>query len=456
MSSEGELAKNLGNEMLKAGKLEAAIAAYTKAIEADATVAAYWSNRSQAYLRMQDAQNALKDGQEAARLNPSWAKAHYRCAQAYKDLKKPEESARACAAGLAVTTSETEKKELKGLQKIMTSAAAAVALSGWWSGVVSKELGGFDQEFCFLADGKLKCCVYGQELEGQYALTDVEVGEGNLLKGGLDVSLNETKVPYLFRVQGERDVLDLCCPMSSPDERPRTFHGPGHVAMKKGRNKTSAVEENLSEGQQIVRYTQELVEILQSRVPDEKPSNGDVAEKLLEDHEGGGTLTTNQLMGPESLEDKSKRLVHENSLQALRVKYGDVIAEAAEKLIKGDRKASEYPEEEKELSRLLQRFQSANKQKEEEEEKKRKAEEEEKKQQKKKKEEEEAQAKAKAIAEAEEKKVQQEKNEVQLHEKVGEPPDKKTQSDVLLAGKTDKKVERRGGCFEGCFSAFFR
>lgn len=358
-SAEAEAHKQRGNELLKAGDLAEAAAAYGEAIKAEPSIPAYWSNRSHALLRLGDASAALADADEVAKLQPEWAKAHYRRAQALKELGRPHEAAEACEAGLKVVVVDNEKKELRKLREVMAAASAAIALAGWWNGTVSKELGGFLQEFCFLPEGELRCCVYGQELPGTYALRDVETSEGGALRGGVDVALNGEKVPYLFRVRQDGGSLDLCCPMTSPPERPRTFDGPGYLGMKQGREQSGDELAGMSEGQRVTHYLRELLEALESRVPEGGGgAAGDrTADKLLEEVECGGTVNSQQLVGPETLEDKAKKMAHEHHVQALRVKYSDAVDEAAQKLIKGELEAfTAYPEEAQELQKMLRRI----------------------------------------------------------------------------------------------------
>merc|ERR1719444_694338 len=147
--------------------------------------------------------------------------------------------------------------------------------------------------------------------------------------------------------------------MKSPPERPRTFHGPGYVGMRKGREAAAAEGplHGLSEGQRVLRYLGELAEAMEARLPSDSGGNSLAADRLLEEAEGGGTVNSQQLMGKESLEDKGKKMAQEHHVQALRVKYSDAIDEVAQRLIKGETKASEaYPEEAKGLEKLLRRL----------------------------------------------------------------------------------------------------
>mmetsp|Transcript_150227 Transcript_150227/g.261019 ORF Transcript_150227/g.261019 Transcript_150227/m.261019 type:complete len:341 (+) Transcript_150227:3-1025(+) len=246
----------------------------------------------------------------------------------------------------------------------MMQEAAMPALLGWWHGKVSAALGGFDQEFNFLAGGKMQCVVYGQELDGTYAMVSVEKSKGGGFTGGLDVNLNDTKVPYLFKVGESDSMLHLCCPMNSPDLRPRTFDGPGYLGMQSGRLSggdaaTLSEMKELSESQRIVRYLDELTEIMEANPAMQQNGGGDGAEaaELLEEA-GPGTLSASQLGKKETLEDKQKKLQAEQTLSALRLKYTPEIEEQAQKLIKKEVKAASLysPEEVRELEKRLRRF----------------------------------------------------------------------------------------------------
>lgn len=369
--AEAEEHKARGNGLLKDGKFCDAVEAYTKAIELNPAIAAFWSNRSHANLKAGQLDEALRDAEEAVVLHPSWAKGHHRKAKALQELGRFEEAAAACSEGAKAASGSSEASEVKLLERLrgeLMLEAAGPALLGWWHGKVSAALGGFEQEFHFMGAGKMQCVVYGQELEGTYKLAAVEKSQGGGFTGGLDVSLNDTKVPYLFKV-GESDcMLHLCCPMNSPELRPRTFDGPGYLGMSQGRaagGDAAEVSElkELSEGQRILRYLDELTEIMMSNpaLQEQDPENRDTRAELelmerLED--SNGTLTQQQLCGQESLEDKEKRLQTEQTLSALRLKHTPEIEEAAHKLIKKEVKASSlYPKEEvREMEKRLKRF----------------------------------------------------------------------------------------------------
>lgn len=75
---EAEQFKEAGNKALQAGNLTSAIENYTKAINADGTNHVYYSNRSAAYLKQGDGNNALEDAISTIAINPEFSKGYSR------------------------------------------------------------------------------------------------------------------------------------------------------------------------------------------------------------------------------------------------------------------------------------------------------------------------------------------------------------------------------------------
>ena len=73
-AEEAEAFKADGNKALQSGNLTAAIENYTKAIDADGTNHVYYSNRSAAYLKKGDGNNALEDAESTIAINPGFSK----------------------------------------------------------------------------------------------------------------------------------------------------------------------------------------------------------------------------------------------------------------------------------------------------------------------------------------------------------------------------------------------
>jgi tetratricopeptide (TPR) repeat protein len=103
-----------GNAAFGKADYAPALAAYTAAIDADPTVAAYYSNRSAVYTALQQPTDALRDAMLARTLAPDWAKGAYRVAVARLALERYEDAAVAAWEGLA---QDADNDELKGLLK---------------------------------------------------------------------------------------------------------------------------------------------------------------------------------------------------------------------------------------------------------------------------------------------------------------------------------------------------
>jgi len=75
---EAEQFKAAGNAALQSNNLTEAIENYTKAINADGTNHVYYSNRSAAYLKKGDGNNALEDANSTIAINPEFSKGYSR------------------------------------------------------------------------------------------------------------------------------------------------------------------------------------------------------------------------------------------------------------------------------------------------------------------------------------------------------------------------------------------
>ena len=73
-----EAAKERGNEAMKAEKYNQAVSHYTEALRMAPTNHVYSSNRSLAYGKTKDWDNALKDAQKCIELQPVWSKGYTR------------------------------------------------------------------------------------------------------------------------------------------------------------------------------------------------------------------------------------------------------------------------------------------------------------------------------------------------------------------------------------------
>ena len=96
---------------LQAGKLTEAIESYTKAINADGTNHVYYSNRSAAYLKKGDANNALEDAISTIAINPDFSKGYSRKGAALHALKRYNDAIAAFEEGLAKFPSDAALKK---------------------------------------------------------------------------------------------------------------------------------------------------------------------------------------------------------------------------------------------------------------------------------------------------------------------------------------------------------
>lgn len=114
---QAEAFKAEGNKALQAKDFDAAIQAYTQAIEASAAEGGeaaprhvYFSNRSAAYLSKGDATAALEDAEQCIKANPTWPKGFSRKGAAYHALKQYDDAEAAYKTGLEVSPEDSALK----------------------------------------------------------------------------------------------------------------------------------------------------------------------------------------------------------------------------------------------------------------------------------------------------------------------------------------------------------
>jgi len=120
MSSNAEEAgqfKASGNKALQAGNFTEAIENYTKAIDADGTNHLFYSNRSAAYLKKGDGNNALEDAKSTIAIKPDFSKGYSRKGAALHALKRYNDAIAAYEEGLAKFSDDAALK--KGLEEVM-------------------------------------------------------------------------------------------------------------------------------------------------------------------------------------------------------------------------------------------------------------------------------------------------------------------------------------------------
>lgn len=127
-----------GNQALKAGEYAEAETYYSKAIDADATVAAYWYNRSVARLRQRKWGESLSDADKAMSLDSQYVKAYTTKGAALNGLGRYEEEQAAYEAGLVVDpSSATLKSNLESVKRKIAGGAASAGASGGGSGTAA-------------------------------------------------------------------------------------------------------------------------------------------------------------------------------------------------------------------------------------------------------------------------------------------------------------------------------
>lgn len=88
----GAVFKDEGNVHFKAGEFLKAAASYTKAIKAEPGNHVFYSNRSQAFLKLSKVQKALEDAEKCIELAPDFVKGYHRKASALHASEKTDEA----------------------------------------------------------------------------------------------------------------------------------------------------------------------------------------------------------------------------------------------------------------------------------------------------------------------------------------------------------------------------
>jgi hypothetical protein len=89
----GAAFKDEGNTLFKSGEFLKAAAAYTKAIKAEPDNHVYYSNRSNAFLKLSKVSKALEDAEKCVSLAPDFVKGYHRKASALHAAERTDEAA---------------------------------------------------------------------------------------------------------------------------------------------------------------------------------------------------------------------------------------------------------------------------------------------------------------------------------------------------------------------------
>ncbi|XP_047996221.1 stress-induced-phosphoprotein 1-like [Leguminivora glycinivorella] len=123
--------KNKGNECVKDGKFIEAVLHYTQAIKMDPNNYVLYSNRSFAFLKLDQHYLSLQDANETVRLQPQWAKGYFRRAEVEAASELYDEALISYTRALQLdpqntklmesikNISETQKKKYRDSQNVM-------------------------------------------------------------------------------------------------------------------------------------------------------------------------------------------------------------------------------------------------------------------------------------------------------------------------------------------------
>lgn len=150
-----------GNHLLKKGSIDEAIQSYSKALEqlqhsgkSDETtgkqLALFYSNRSFAYTKAKDFENAVKDALSSISNDPQWPKGYYRLGTSYFYLKRYRLAYDAAKQGLEMA----ERRQSINLAKSFVSLIDQIS----YSSVLDGYYGVFDGRH-------LQVCVFPVKIE---------------------------------------------------------------------------------------------------------------------------------------------------------------------------------------------------------------------------------------------------------------------------------------------------
>uniref|UniRef100_A0A8C2WID1 Stress-induced-phosphoprotein 1 n=1 Tax=Cyclopterus lumpus TaxID=8103 RepID=A0A8C2WID1_CYCLU len=116
-----ETLKDQGNKALSAGNIDEAVRCYTEAVALDPSNHVLFSNRSAAYAKKGNYENALQDACQTIKIKPDWGKGYSRKAAALEFLGRLEDAKGTYQEGIRQEPSNQQLKE--GLQNIESRLA---------------------------------------------------------------------------------------------------------------------------------------------------------------------------------------------------------------------------------------------------------------------------------------------------------------------------------------------
>ncbi|KAI5075145.1 hypothetical protein GOP47_0009221 [Adiantum capillus-veneris] len=190
-TSDSEHIKNAGNEYYKAGHFLEALTLYDKAVALCPNSAVYRCNRAAALTGLERLGEAVKECEEAIRLDPSYARARQRAASLYIRLGMVE-SARQHLHGAGQDTNLIEVQRLQVIEKHLSRCIEARKLGDWHNVIKESDaavVAGADsapQIFGFKSEALLRLqklqhansvCTVAQKIES--SLIDSSIGSPN-------------------------------------------------------------------------------------------------------------------------------------------------------------------------------------------------------------------------------------------------------------------------------------
>jgi serine/threonine-protein phosphatase 5 len=129
--AQAEQAKEEGNKFFAANKYMQARDAYTRAIDLNPRVAAYFSNRSFTELKLEEYGSAIADADKALELDRTFIKAYYRRGAAHMALGKTKEARADFKTVVKIKPNDKDAQaKLKECEKAIYAAAFAKAIEG--------------------------------------------------------------------------------------------------------------------------------------------------------------------------------------------------------------------------------------------------------------------------------------------------------------------------------------
>uniref|UniRef100_A0A0G4HAI3 Uncharacterized protein n=1 Tax=Chromera velia CCMP2878 TaxID=1169474 RepID=A0A0G4HAI3_9ALVE len=231
--------KEEGNKFLSDGKTEKAIEAYTEAIALEPSNHIFWSNRSAAYLKINNGEESLRDAEECIRVSPpEFCKGYSRKATALMLLNRPAEALETCQIGLKADPGNKVLQEtLKSSKKSYVNQHLTKTP---WIGTVSEALGGYEQSFQFQPEGGVCIQILGNKMDGRY---NINIDHKPFW---LDVYLPDcpTGVPHVFKFD-----VDLLSDLQKEIDRREGVRAESKKKKKKKGKKANKEKEE--QGQQV-------------------------------------------------------------------------------------------------------------------------------------------------------------------------------------------------------------